>query len=184
MDLLTWTTSSNPSRMRCAAWSMPLDSLIERYRGEGYEVSREPGADAIPFDLGGYRPDLVAKKAGQGRTIEVGPQAGRISFDRLRTVAGEVKQQPGWQFLLVTRQDAEDVALPGTTEDPFAWEEAAATLSAAESAESREDRLVAFRKLRDRQRFGARPQPGFPWPALTGSGRSAWPARRVGEGAA
>ena len=41
------------------------------------EVLKEPGPDAVPFDLGGYSPDLVAKKGGQGLIIEVKPQTDR-----------------------------------------------------------------------------------------------------------
>ena len=37
-----------------------LNALMERYRSKGYEVLKEPGPDAVPFDLGGYSPDLVA----------------------------------------------------------------------------------------------------------------------------
>ncbi len=124
-----------------------LNDLIERYRSEGYEVLKEPGPDAVPFDLGGYSPDLVAKKGGQGLIIEVKPQTGRLSFDSLRSVAGEIKRHEGWRFLLVTGQDVEDATLPGQGEESFSWDQVSEAVQEAEAARTQGAPILAFMRL-------------------------------------
>ena len=121
-----------------------LNGLVERYLREGFAVLKEPDPQAVPFDLGGYRPDLLAWKGGQHLIIEVKTQAERISFDSLRSVADEVRRHEGWQFLLVTGQDVEETPMPGETEDKFSWEEAARALKEASAAGTPHARTLAF----------------------------------------
>jgi hypothetical protein len=47
-----------------------ISAVAERYRLDGYEVVIEPEPNAIPFDLGGYRPDLLARKGGVTTIVE------------------------------------------------------------------------------------------------------------------
>jgi hypothetical protein len=58
-----------------------IDTTAERYRLDGYDVTIEPDPNAIPFDLGGYRPDIVAKKGGVTTIVEVKSQPQKLSFD-------------------------------------------------------------------------------------------------------
>jgi hypothetical protein len=100
-----------------------LKSVAERYRQDGYEVIVEPRADAIPFDLGGYVPDLIVRKGDLKTIVEIKAQAQRISLDHLRSIVEEIKQHQGWRFVLVTAEDIVDPG-PGEGEDQFSWETA------------------------------------------------------------
>ena len=48
-----------------------VDSLAIKYVQEGYLVFKKPSADILPFDLGGYCPDLMAARDRGGLMIEV-----------------------------------------------------------------------------------------------------------------
>ena len=102
-----------------------LDSVAERYRLDGYQVITEPGPSVIPFDLGGYVPDLIAQRGNLKLIVEIKTQADKISFDHISSIADEVKRHDGWRFVLVTSQDLPSLDLPGVGEDPFSWEDVA-----------------------------------------------------------
>lgn len=81
-------------------------SVAKRYSDLGFTVTVEPSLDLIPFDLGGYRPDMLAiKQPDQNYIIEVKGSSQRISVDRFREISEVVKAHPGWRFLLVTGDD-------------------------------------------------------------------------------
>ena len=100
-----------------------FDSVAERYRHNGYQVITEPGRSEIPFDLGGYAPDLIARKGAVTLIVEIKTQANKISFDQLSSIVDEVKRHEGWRFVLVTSQDVQSLDLPGDSEDQFSFEE-------------------------------------------------------------
>jgi hypothetical protein len=99
-----------------------INSVAERYRRDGYEVAADPGPGAVPFDLGGYRPDIVARKGDHALIIEVKTQVRRTSFDQLRSIVDEIKRHAGWRFVLITGQDVVDLASPAENEDQVSWE--------------------------------------------------------------
>jgi hypothetical protein len=76
--------------------------IAKRYEELGYTVTTEPSLSAIPFDLKGYKPDLLAVKAGEKLLIDVKGPRGRIDQDLYLRVGQEVQQHPGWKFLLAT----------------------------------------------------------------------------------
>jgi hypothetical protein len=98
-----------------------INAVAERYRLDGYEVVIEPEPNAIPFDLGGYRPDLIAKKGGITNIVEVKSEAQKLSFDQLRSLVEEVRRHEGWRFVLITGQDVLRPGLPSQDEDQFSW---------------------------------------------------------------
>ncbi|HGS4803852.1 TPA: hypothetical protein ACMDP0_000504 [Vibrio parahaemolyticus] len=79
--------------------------LAEELLGKGYKVLVEPALDQLPFELNGYRPDIVAEKDGKGIVIEVKSSARRISVDKFQTISNEVAKHEGWRFVLVTLDD-------------------------------------------------------------------------------
>lgn len=82
-------------------------TVAERYRGMGFNVIVEPSTSQVPFDLGGYRPDILAtKEPDQNFIIEVKKTAERLSVDRFRSIAAIVNEQRDWKFLLVTGDDS------------------------------------------------------------------------------
>jgi|688.fasta_scaffold231780_2 hypothetical protein len=81
-------------------------SIAKRYSELGFTVTVEPSLDLIPFDLGGYRPDMLAiKQPDQNYIIEVKGSSQRVSVDRFREISELVQVHPGWRFLLVTGDD-------------------------------------------------------------------------------
>lgn len=106
------------------AQSVLESKVAEKYRAQGFEVIFEPQKADIPFDLGTYRPDLIAKKSpNEGYIIEVKGSVSRTPIDRYREIAEIVAQHAGWSFLLVT---GEDVSLSEQEEDDnglLTWEQ-------------------------------------------------------------
>jgi hypothetical protein len=81
-------------------------STAKRYAELGFNVTIEPSPSLIPFELGGYRPDILAiKEPNQNYIIEVKGSSQRLSVDRLREISEIVQAHPGWRFLLVTGDD-------------------------------------------------------------------------------
>jgi hypothetical protein len=83
-----------------------IKNIAEKYRKNGYTVVVEPSKDQIPFDLTGYRPDLLCKNAEEKLIIEVKSKKWKGSFDRFKNIADIVAQNPGWRFVLVVAEDS------------------------------------------------------------------------------
>jgi len=98
-----------------------INELAEQYTRQGYTVTLEPYELDLPFNLDGYRPDLVATKENSGLIVEVKGKLARLPVERFRTIAEEVSRHPGWRFLLVTLDDVESQNLPGISEDLPQW---------------------------------------------------------------
>ena len=81
--------------------SANLTELARNYEAKGFTVKVLPAAGDIPFDLGGYQADLLAEKDDQHLLIEVKRAGTPLSVDRLQSLAETIRQQPGWQLLLV-----------------------------------------------------------------------------------
>jgi hypothetical protein len=86
--------------------------LAEEYARAGYSVSVEPDPARVPFDVGGYRPDLLVEKGGEHYIIEVKASGRRASVDRYARIAEEAARHEGWRFLLVTPDDVQPAAGP------------------------------------------------------------------------
>ena len=105
-----------------------VESLIKKYRDEGFTVTKEPQPNEIPFDLDNYQPDILATKNEHesgliGLIIEVKTSISPVSVERLQSVAEKISRHPGWRFLLVTLEDIEAESLPETSEELPSWEE-------------------------------------------------------------
>lgn len=84
-----------------------VSKIAEKYRQEGYKVFVEPEPEDIPFNLGIYRPNLIAKKnESEGYIIEFNASGRQTSIDRLREIAEIVSEHTGWRFLLINEDDA------------------------------------------------------------------------------
>ncbi len=96
--------------------------IAQKYKEQGYEVWIEP--DAVPFDLSGYRPDLVVKKSDhEGYIIEIKSQSSQqITIDRYKEIAEIVAQHSGWRFLLITGDDEFPINLSNRT-NFLSWEQ-------------------------------------------------------------
>lgn len=77
--------------------------VAEQYRQAGYDVIVEPSKGDLPFDLGGYIPDLLlSTEDGEHLIVEVKRKSSGIPVEKFRDIAEIVSGEPGWKFLLVT----------------------------------------------------------------------------------
>jgi len=94
------------------------NQIAERYRREGGDVFVNPLPQAIPFDIQGYRPDILVKRPnGERLLIEVKSSSAGISVERYREIAEIIGNHVGWRFLLVTGDESQLALsdLPGHT---------------------------------------------------------------------
>jgi len=75
----------------------------------------------VPFDLDGYRPDLLARRRDANHLIVVRVGVPGVSIDRLMAVVNEVRKHPGWHLTLVTADDVELVGAPGLDDALPPW---------------------------------------------------------------
>ena len=100
-----------------------LQGISEKYRLQGFEVVIEPSKSLIPFDLGNYCPDLIARKGlDEGYIIELKNSIAKISVDRYREIAEIVAQHHGWRFLLITGEDISS-ADPQNDSELMTWDQ-------------------------------------------------------------
>lgn len=99
-----------------------IHELTRSYEEQGFVVKPEPGARDLPFDLGGYVPDLLVEKDDQHLLVEVKPAGVPLSADRLQTLAATVRQHAGWRFLLVTADDVVAGLLPASVGELVSWQ--------------------------------------------------------------
>ncbi len=121
-----------------------LKKIADRLQKEGYDVILEPGPGDLPFDLGGYRPDLLARRGQESVLIELKVRADRLSFDTLRSVAEEVKRHQGWRFLLITSQDISDSDLLADEHRRVTWNEIAERVEHAQALLAQGDQEAAY----------------------------------------
>ncbi len=98
--------------------------IVEKYKALGFQVIVEPQKGDLPFDLGTYRPDLVAKKSSdEGCIIEVKVSASQTSIDRYQEIAELVSQHAGWRFLLITKEDVSPIKQEQDGDKLLTWEQ-------------------------------------------------------------
>ncbi len=79
-----------------------MQQAAAELENKGYTVTIEPSPDSLPFDLGGYRPDLMAVKNGEGIIIEIKASLKRLPIQKYQDVADRVSSHSGWKFALIT----------------------------------------------------------------------------------
>ncbi len=99
--------------------------VVQKYQQDGYQVFVEPRSPELPFDLGQYRPDLLAMKSeNDGYIIEVKSKSAYTSVDRYREIAETVSQHDGWRFVLVTGDDvSQTMPEQKLSRELLSWEE-------------------------------------------------------------
>jgi hypothetical protein len=122
-----------------------LEELVgKRYREAGYEVIFQPKPTMIPFDLGGYRPDILARKDGLNVIVEVKSSLETAaSYERLRDVIEETRRHESWRFVLVTERDVADFVLPDDPDGP-SWEEIEKGMQNADKLRSMSEHEAAY----------------------------------------
>jgi len=84
-----------------------VQSLAQRYRGEGYEVAVDPRPHELPPALRRFHPDIVALRGSEGVVVEVKRRrpAASGARDEIEELASAVRALPNWRFELVVIDD-------------------------------------------------------------------------------
>lgn len=122
-----------------------LEELVaKRYREAGYEVILQPKPTMIPFDLGSYHPDILARKDDLNVIVEVKSNFDTaVSYERLRDVIEETRRHESWRFVLVTERDVAEVGLPDDSDQP-SWEEIQKGMWNADKLRSMSEHQAAY----------------------------------------
>ncbi|MYC38722.1 MAG: hypothetical protein F4X66_17700 [Chloroflexi bacterium] len=80
----------------------------EEYRSKGYEVLQETPLDFLP----GFRADLVVRKGGETKVIEIKRRSSLGADPRIRELARIVDSKPGWSFELILVGEPEKLDSP------------------------------------------------------------------------
>ena len=80
----------------------------EDYRNKGYEVSQETLLDFLP----GFRADLIVRKDGNAKVIEVKRRASLAANPKIRELAQIIESKPGWSFELLLVGEPEKLDSP------------------------------------------------------------------------
>lgn len=103
-----------------------VKEIAARYREENYEVIIDPLNEQLPFDLAGYRPDLIAIKNNQGVIegiiVEVTLNSSRSWHEKVQEAVEKVRKQSGWRFILVPADDSLPDALPDIDSVFLSWD--------------------------------------------------------------
>ncbi len=106
-----------------------IEATAQELLDKGYKVVINPSQSDLPFDLGGYRPNLVATQNGKGVILEVKTSLKRVSVDRFQEIAEQIATHDGWRFILVTLDDAREKVLPSDEKELPSWSELISRLS-------------------------------------------------------
>jgi hypothetical protein len=113
-------------------YEQKIQSTAQELIDSGYKVSIEPSSSDLPFDLGSYRPNLIATKDNEGLILEIKTTLARLSIDRFQSIAEQIATHHGWRFLLITLDDTSENILPSSERDLPSWEELRTRLSRLE----------------------------------------------------
>ncbi len=99
-----------------------LEQAAKEFADNGYRVTLEPSSAELPFDLGNYKPNLIAIKDGEGVILEVkGNRHTRLSIDRYQEISETIASHQGWKFILVTLNDVNERIVPSEKKDLPSW---------------------------------------------------------------
>ncbi|HET9504057.1 MAG TPA: hypothetical protein VFO93_10980 [Hymenobacter sp.] len=96
-----------------------IAAMADSYRQQGYKVSMPADREAVPFDLHGFVPDLLAEKDAEHLLVLANSADAPLSIGRLQELTATVKQQPGWRLLVVNLSSRSEIA--GILQDPLSW---------------------------------------------------------------
>lgn len=85
-----------------------LRKKADEYRGQGYEVALETPLDFLP----GYRADLIARKDGETKVVEVKSRSSLAANPKIRELAEIIDSKPGWSFELLLVAQPEKLEAP------------------------------------------------------------------------
>ena len=103
--------------------------VADEYRDQGYEVSVDAPLDFLP----GFRADVIARKGGETKVIEVKSRSSLGQNPKVVELAQTIDGKPGWSFELVVVAEPEKVESLQSAQ-PFTREVITQRIKEAENA--------------------------------------------------
>ena len=116
-----------------------IDKTVAKYRSRGYEVEENCPLEFLP----GFRADLVVRKDGEVRVIEVKSRTSLAATPKLNELAEILYSKPGWSYDLLLVGEPEKLESPEGAQ-PFAEEEIRQRLAEAEKVLEKGSGEAAF----------------------------------------
>ena len=116
-----------------------IDKTVAKYRSRGYEVEENCPLEFLP----GFRADLVVRKDGEVRVIEVKSRTSLAATPKLNELAEILYDKPGWSYDLLLVGEPEKLESPEGAQ-PFAEEEIRQRLAEAEKVLEKGSGEAAF----------------------------------------
>ena len=116
-----------------------IAKTVAKYRSRGYEVEENCPLEFLP----GFRADLVARKDGEVRVIEVKSRTSLAATPKLNELAEILYSKPGWSYDLLLVGEPEKLESPEGAQ-PFAEEEIRQRLAEAEKVLEKGSGEAAF----------------------------------------
>lgn len=85
-----------------------LRKAAEEYRNKGYEVILDAPLDFLP----GFQADLLVRKDGDAKVIEVKTRASLAASPKIRELAQVIDSKPGWSLELLLVAEPEKLEAP------------------------------------------------------------------------
>lgn len=108
-----------------------IQKTAQEYRSKGFEVSTDSLLDFLP----GFRTDLVVRRGGEAKVIEVKTRSSLAADPQIGELARIIDSKPGWDFELILVSEPEKLDSP---EDAQSFEGESIFLRIEESKESLE----------------------------------------------
>ena len=123
--------------------------IAKQYASDGYQVYLNPKPAELPFELGSYRPDIIAMKSpDDGFVVEVKSRASKVSVDQFRQISETINAHKGWRFILYTSDDlGESTAGQMPERRALSWSQIRARESTGESLLESNEYEAAFLTL-------------------------------------
>lgn len=103
--------------------------LAENYRDKGYETDTGAVLDFMPD----FHPDLVVRKGGETKVIEVRTRGALAADRKIQDLVNAIDARPGWSFELVLVDELENLYTPPEAA-PFEQENIVERVEQAEKA--------------------------------------------------
>ena len=87
----------------------------DEYRNQGYEVELGATLDFLP----GFHADLIVRKDGEAKVIEVKSRSSLAANPKIRELAEIIDSKPGWSFDLLLVAQPEKLEAPPNGEHPL-----------------------------------------------------------------
>lgn len=103
-----------------------VNSIAADLESRGYQVIIDPrpnNLQNLPFNLGDYRPDLIAFKDQGGCVVEVKLKSDRIPVEYFQDIAQRISQHQHWRFLIATLDDLNELDFIDPAHDLPDWQE-------------------------------------------------------------